>query len=165
MTLVGIVFVHGKKAKDGITASVATGLSKEVVDWIKKETAGDDNTESQDSSCAKQCNCGKLAQKKTSIHNRVQGGAVAKQHEFPWMASLKLYTDKKLIFFNWNHAWAGGILLTNFHVLTAAHNVKAVDEDPDRVVVMLGHNKVEDRFHNRAVVDLTVHPEYNKEFG
>lgn len=47
------------------------------------------------------------------IRSRVLGGTVAEPKEWPWMAALLHAQDRK--------HFCGGVIITNRHILTAAH--------------------------------------------
>uniref|UniRef100_A0A336MUZ5 Phenoloxidase-activating factor 2 n=1 Tax=Culicoides sonorensis TaxID=179676 RepID=A0A336MUZ5_CULSO len=95
--------------------------------------------------------CGVSALKKTKI----TGGRKSKIAEFPWMAALKPLTDPKAI--------CGGVLITDRHILTAAHCVDALK--PRQLRVRLGEYDFtkdnETLTRDFSVSEIRVHIDFN----
>lgn len=92
-------------------------------------------------------------------HNRVVGGVPAALHGWPWMALIGYKNALGEVSFK-----CGGSLITNRHVLTAAHCIRK-----DLSSVRLGeHDTSTDTETNHidvAVVKMEIHPSYDKKDG
>ena len=63
-----------------------------------------------------ECNCGtRELPPRGRGRNRIFGGATSIPHEYPWVVAIKRYKR------NGNLGICGGSLISNQHVLTAAH--------------------------------------------
>ncbi|XP_037068009.1 clotting factor B-like isoform X2 [Pollicipes pollicipes] len=88
--------------------------------------------------------------------NRIIGGRIAEPNAWPWLAALGYeFTENKIEFF------CGGALLTDQHVLTAAHCIK-----PELKTVRLGDHDLFNETEVNTVVEHPVlasfpHQEYN----
>ncbi|CAG9797695.1 unnamed protein product [Chironomus riparius] len=92
-------------------------------------------------------------------HNRVVGGAPAKQGGWPWMALLGYRNDLGEL--GWK---CGGSIISNRHILTAAHCIRN-----DLFVVRLGEHDLSDDTEAQhvdiPVKQKIVHPSYDKKDG
>ena len=98
------------------------------------------------------CNCG-VAQQKTS-GNRIIGGNNATSNEYPWQAYLNISFE------NGESTFCGGSLISNQHILTAAHCTKRISETGIRA--FLGEHNIKDiKEHAVTISRITDHPDYN----
>ncbi|XP_064482491.1 transmembrane protease serine 9-like [Ornithodoros turicata] len=74
--------------------------------------------------------CGKLGGDSTEAHPKIVGGKDAKPLEFPWQVSLRMMRKGGL-----SGHFCGGSLITDKHVLTAAHCVQEGDDNKYAVIV------------------------------
>lgn len=95
--------------------------------------------------------CGVAVMRKTKI----TGGRKTEMGEFPWMAALKSVSERKVI--------CGGVLITDRHILTAAHCVTAFK--PRQLRVRLGeHDFTKDNetiLRDFAVGEIRIHIDFN----
>ncbi|XP_066976093.1 trypsin-like [Macrobrachium rosenbergii] len=77
------------------------------------------------------CKCG---QKGLPDGTRIVGGEDAGRHEFPWQAGLALKSDRTQII-------CGAVILSNMHVLTAAHCVQNTNIQSQFEVVLGEHDR------------------------
>ena len=82
-------------------------------------------------------NCGVAKRRlETEQESAIVGGVVAKLGFYPWQVAI--YYDDEFL--------CGGSLISNLHVLTAAHCFKYLSTDSSRYHIVLGEN-------NRDVVE------------
>ena len=97
------------------------------------------------------CNCG-VAQKTTS-GNRIIGGNNATFNEYPWQAFLQITLD------NGKYRGCGGSLISNQHILTAAHCTEGASGVSH---AFLGEHDLNDiQEHAVTISRITDHPDYN----
>nr|QHB21584.1 venom S1 protease 7 [Platymeris rhadamanthus] len=99
------------------------------------------------------CDCG-WANKEDQ---RIVGGEETKVNEYPMMAGL-YYKPKKILF-------CGGTIITQYHVITAAHCTEPFEESVTDLQVVLGEHDQDKVDESSATVYLdvesfTAHPEY-----
>ena len=80
------------------------------------------------SSPACSCECGERQQDPASLQVRVYGGEEARPNEFPWAALVIIRNTSSR-----HHVSCGASLLTDRHLLTAAHCL-----EPGNIFVILG---------------------------
>ena len=81
--------------------------------------------------------------------NRIVGGVVTEVNEYPWQVGLVSRTGKT--------PFCGGTLISNRHVLTAAHCTAGAS--PDTMAVLLGeHNTADSSFDRRTLSAITDDP-------
>nr|XP_045595738.1 proclotting enzyme-like isoform X1 [Procambarus clarkii] len=89
---------------------------------------------------------------------RIVGGVVTSAGEFPWVVSI-LRTDAS------PNQYCAGVLLSNTHVLTAAHCLAGYD--PNTIWVRVGEHDFsregESRHVNHRVAGLRLHPEFDSQ--
>ena len=98
------------------------------------------------------CNCG-VAQHSAS-GNRIIGGDKASENEYPWQAYLviKKHNGKKIS--------CGGSLISNQHILTAAHCTEHASEGG--ISAFLGEHDIRYKLgHDVTISKVTDHPDYN----
>merc|ERR1711962_1745049 len=97
------------------------------------------------------CQCGV----KNSITSKIVGGKPADKHEYPWMVALvyRGHNDKG--------PFCGGSLITERHVLTAAHCFK--DETKEGIQVLVGFHRINDKtdFDEHDVSNIEKHKKYD----
>jgi len=96
------------------------------------------------------CNCGI-----PNRSNRIVGGVETEANEYPWQVALVSSTG--------SFPFCGGTLISNTHVLTAAH---CTDEgwrkDPNSIAVLVGEHRIDDYTFNRVpVAEINMHPQYD----
>ena len=95
------------------------------------------------------CNCGIPNQA-----TRIVGGQETEVNEYPWQVGLVSASGSK--------PWCGGSIISNRHILTAAHCTVAKDSDPNRIRVLLGEHDTTDSLADiRTISSITDHPSYN----
>ncbi|XP_069690541.1 trypsin-like [Periplaneta americana] len=98
------------------------------------------------------CVCGKSKDETGAI----VGGVETKPGEFPWIVALML---------NSNLFYCAGVLITRYHILTAAHCLKEAPE-PSDITVILGEydrsNPMETATEIRSVVSADAHDEFDE---
>jgi len=109
----------------------------------------------------KTCKCGvKLRVRGGDSMNRILGGHETKEHEYPWQVKVKLnFADFVKT--------CGGTLISDTHILTAAHCT--VDEAATTVavaatsisVLLGGHNIADEKLNWVDVAEIINHPDYN----
>ena len=87
--------------------------------------------------------------------SRIMGGQDAVPHSYPWMVSLSKRSLNNL------HL-CGGTLITQQHVLTAAHCIEDFDGVQDMNVVF-GSHYATDKRNIASAIAMTVHPQYEPE--
>jgi len=95
---------------------------------------------------------------RTQITNRfarIMGGQDAVPHSYPWMVSLAKRSLNNL------HL-CGGVLITQRHVLTAAHCLEDFDGIMD-VNIIAGTHYSTDKRSPAPIIAMTIHPQYNPE--
>ncbi|XP_071539174.1 uncharacterized protein [Panulirus ornatus] len=94
---------------------------------------------------------------KKSLFNRIVGGKPADPKDWPWMAALLLKSGSK--------QYCGGTLITDRHILTAAHCLKPFKAE--EILIRLGEYNFDvatDNSHSDFnVVDLRMHEGYNSD--
>jgi len=101
------------------------------------------------------CQCGV----KNSITSKIVGGKPADKHEYPWMVALVFRGEKK--------PFCGGSLITERHVLTAAHCFKPFDFDlivtKEYIQVLVGYHRISDQtgFDKHNVSNIEIHRKYH----
>jgi len=84
--------------------------------------------------------------------NRIVGGVETEVNEYPWQVGLVSRFGKQ--------PWCGGTLISNKHVLTAAHCT--VNTQASNIRVLLGEHKTDDNSFNRVDVEsIYNHASYN----
>jgi len=97
------------------------------------------------------CQCGV---KGNDSNSRIVGGHETKEHEYPWQVGL-VYGDGQPPF-------CGGTLISDTHVLTAAHCTE--DEIATGFSVLLGEHNIADGKSNRVdVAEIINHPNYDSQ--
>lgn len=104
-----------------------------------------------------------------SASDRIIGGLNAALGQFPWMARLG-YTVKGDQEVSW---MCGGSLVTDRHVVTAAHCVKTAEEDFELSIIRIGEYDTKNNpdcqlnicappLQDRKIQTIKIHPSYNK---
>ena len=94
-----------------------------------------------------------MAQKSTS-GNRIYRGGNSTKNEYPWQAYLDIKLD------DGNRTYCGGSLISNQHILTAAHCTE--DTSVAGIHVLLGeHDISETREFAVPISKITDHPDYS----
>jgi len=92
------------------------------------------------------CNCGI-----PNRSNRIIGGVETEKNEYPWQVAL--------VSSKGSHPYCGGTLISNSHVLTAAHCTDEDKSDPKSIAVLVGEHRIDDNKFNRIPVsDINMHP-------
>jgi len=95
------------------------------------------------------CQCGI---KGGSDSNRIVGGQETEEHEYPWQVGL--------VSRGRTTPWCGGSLISERHVLTAAHCTE--DLSPRRIQVLLGEHRINDGEFTRVnVANINDDPNYD----
>merc|ERR1712180_11041 len=95
------------------------------------------------------CQCGI---KGGSDSNRIVGGQETEVHEYPWQVGL--------VSRGGTTPWCGGSLISERHVLTAAHCTE--DESARRIQVLLGEHRIDDGEFTRVdVANINDDPDYD----
>ena len=82
------------------------------------------------------------------------GGQETEVNEYPWQVGLVSASGKV--------PWCGGSIISNRHILTAAHCTAVMDSDPTRIRVLLGEHDTTDSVADiRTISSITDHPSYN----
>merc|ERR1719297_82987 len=85
---------------------------------------------------------------------RIVGGQETEVNEYPWQVGL--------VSANGRMPWCGGTLISDRHVLTAAHCTAAVGSDPAALAVVVGEHRTDDSSFTRvAVAAVLDDPLYN----
>lgn len=82
---------------------------------------------------------------------KLLGASDAQPGQFPYMVSLRLFG---------NHV-CGGAIISQYHVLTAAHCVKALANNVNDVSVVTGTIYLDQGGQSYGVADMSTHPGYN----
>uniref|UniRef100_A0A4Q8K912 limulus clotting factor C n=1 Tax=Deinopis subrufa TaxID=1905329 RepID=A0A4Q8K912_DEISU len=112
-------------------------------------------TESRIEDTRKRCPCGSIS---NSVQSRVVGGHAAGRGLFPYASDLLgVYRGEV----NADVPFCGGTLITDRHVLTAAHCLR--NESPERIVVDVGDYSLHDRRDGQFIRtrSLSMFPEYS----
>ena len=81
------------------------------------------------------------------------GGQETEVNEYPWQVGLVSASGKV--------PWCGGSIISNRHILTAAHCTAVMDSDPTRIRVLLGEHDTTDSVADiRTISNITDHPSY-----
>jgi len=98
----------------------------------------------------KTCQCGLKGVDSNS--SRIVGGRETEEHEYPWQVGL--------VNGNGRSPFCGGTLISDTHVLTAAHCTGTATS----IGVLLGeHNIADDKSIRVDVAEIIIHPNYNSE--
>jgi len=98
----------------------------------------------------KTCQCGLKGVDSNS--SRIVGGRETEEHEYPWQVGLV----------NGGTPFCGGTLISDTHVLTAAHCTGT--GTATSISVLLGeHNIADDKSERVDVAEIIIHPNYNSE--
>ncbi|XP_068229107.1 trypsin-2-like [Palaemon carinicauda] len=89
--------------------------------------------------------CGLAAQ------SRIVGGVESKNMQWPWIVSLR---------FSWGQHFCGGFLVTESHVITAAHCVSYFSDLPQHLKIAAGSNHVEEEVIVAQIKAITIHPSF-----
>merc|ERR1712178_659442 len=93
------------------------------------------------------CECGK-----STPSNRIVGGVETQENEYPWQVALVSSRGK--------HPFCGGTLISNQHVLTAAHCTAG--SSASNIAVLVGEHRIDDNLYNRIGFSaINDHPNYN----
>merc|ERR1712002_893069 len=121
------------------------------------ETATGGSTESTEATTAGvtttapagSCQCGIKGGSQT---DRIVGGQETEEHEYPWQVGLVSRNGKT--------PWCGGTLISDRHILTAAHCTAG--ETPGRIQILLGeHRTNDDDFTRVDVSQINDDPNYS----
>ena len=115
-------------------------ISKVSVNLIVNINLGSDSNEN--------CNCGI-----PNRYNRIVGGLETGPNKYPWQVGLVSSIGTK--------PWCGGTLISNQHVLTAAHCTASRASSPSRISVLVGEHRIDDSSYNRVPLSaINDHPDY-----
>jgi len=93
------------------------------------------------------CNCGI-----PNRSNRIVGGVETEENEYPWQVGLVSASGSR--------PWCGGTLISDRHVLTAAHCTAG--SSPSSISVLVGEHRTDDSTFTRVPLSaITDHPDYN----
>jgi len=93
------------------------------------------------------CNCGI-----PNRSNRIVGGVETETNEYPWQVGLVSSSGSR--------PWCGGTLISNQHVLTAAHCTAG--SSPSSISVLVGEHRTDDSSYTRVPLSaINDHPDYN----
>jgi secreted trypsin-like serine protease len=82
---------------------------------------------------------------------RIVGGENAEIRDFPYIASLRLYTEQR--------HFCGGVIISNRHILTAAHCIEDLENDDYRIFVGTSNSSLFSiPFYN--ITSVAIHPEF-----
>ncbi|CAF3672859.1 unnamed protein product [Rotaria sordida] len=96
-----------------------------------------------------QCGC---AQTSASTHHRIVGGTQAKPHSWPWIVSVRQYGS---------HI-CGGVLITDRHVLTAAHCFPSYHPgNRKHYSFAMGHHRIQEKYFVAKAKRIVLHASYN----
>ena len=85
---------------------------------------------------------------------RIVGGQETEVNEYPWQVGLVSAGGRQ--------PWCGGTLISDRHVLTAAHCTAAMGSDPSRIAVIVGEHRIDDNQFTRIGVSAILDdPLYN----
>jgi len=99
----------------------------------------------------KTCKCGvKLRVRGGDSMNRILGGHETKEHEYPWQVKLDFPGSS-----------CGGTLISDTHVLTAAHCTLIAGAATSIRVLLGGHNIADENLNWVDVAEIINHPDYN----
>ena len=85
---------------------------------------------------------------------RIVGGQETEVNEYPWQVGLVSAGGRQ--------PWCGGTLISDRHVLTAAHCTAAMGSDPSRIAVIVGEHRTDDNQFTRIGVSAILDdPLYN----
>ena len=120
--------------------------SKDIVERINPNTV----TNKKDNSTKVFSQCG------VKFGLKIFGGTAADPHEYPWAAALEYERNGK------RNIFCSGVLISDLHVLTAAHCVDEKDSKGYKLVnVRLGHSDItNDWSMSFPVSHVVTHPEY-----
>jgi len=106
---------------------------------------GATTTTSEESS--ERCNCGI-----PNRSNRIVGGVATEANEYPWQVALVSSSGSR--------PFCGGTLISNTHVLTAAHCTAG--SSAGSISVLVGEHRIDDNSFTRVPLSaITDHPDYN----
>lgn len=102
-----------------------------------------------------------------SVADRIIGGNNATLGQFPWIARLGYKDDTEI---DW---MCGGALITNSHVITAAHCVQPTEEGPVLLLIRLGEHDIRTdpdceldvcapKVQDRKIKKISIHTYFNK---
>ena len=101
------------------------------------------------SSGSESCRCGL-----PNRSMRIVGGQETEVNEYPWQVGLVSAGGRQ--------PWCGGTLISDRHVLTAAHCTAAMGSDPSRIAVIVGEHRIDDNQFTRIGVSAILDdPLYN----
>merc|ERR1712027_242517 len=84
--------------------------------------------------------------------NRIVGGVETEANEYPWQVALVSSSGSR--------PFCGGTLISNQHVLTAAHCTAG--STASNIAVLVGEHRIDDNLYNRIGLSaITDHPNYN----
>jgi len=107
------------------------------------------STTSGTTSSAGSCSCGL-----PNRSMRIVGGQETEVNEYPWQVGLVSAGGRQ--------PWCGGTLISDRHVLTAAHCTAAMGSDPSRIAVIVGEHRIDDNQFTRIGVSAILDdPLYN----
>ena len=93
---------------------------------------------------------------------RIVGGSEAEPYSIPWQVGL--------LHWGYTYPHCGGTLISNRHVLTAAHCTNSISSSYNSIVVVVGDHKIIDNFHGfnldgtfHTICRIQNHPQYNNE--
>lgn len=90
------------------------------------------------------------------ISNRILGGRESGKGFFPYYAML---SELKII-----NLICGGSIISEWHILTAAHCVNEFETKPEHILVSFGFARLTDNKTVSRVDQITVHPGYDLKF-
>ncbi|XP_064120865.1 anionic trypsin-like [Macrobrachium nipponense] len=90
-------------------------------------------------------NCGLAAQ------SRIVGGIESESMQWPWIVSVR---------FAWGQHFCGGFLVTESHVITAAHCVSYFSNLPQHLRIAAGTTKAEEEVIVATVKAINIHPSF-----
>ncbi|CAF1245382.1 unnamed protein product [Rotaria sordida] len=102
-------------------------------------------------SCSSTSSCG--CSTNSAILTKIVGGESASSQTWGWAASLR-YTSSGSHF-------CGGSIITNLHILTAAHCTIQLSSSPASVLVYVGSIYLSERVQIRSVSKIYIHPNYS----
>merc|ERR1719304_90985 len=117
----------------------ATTTTTTAAPGVTTTTSSNGNTEN--------CQCGVK-----NSGNRIVGGVETEANEYPWQVALVSSSGSR--------PFCGGTLISNQHVLTAAHCTAG--SSASGISVLLGEHRIDDSSFNRVPLSkITDHPNYN----
>lgn len=89
---------------------------------------------------------------KFEIRNRIINGHDSENGFFPYYVLLR-GSEESFI--------CGGVIISKWHVLTAAHNLLGLENAPEKIVASFGVTQLNDDTPNFPIEKMSIHPKFN----